>query len=350
MDETFVYGRLKPGPLNAITDVPGVRVAHVTHRRAPPDAVHTGLTVIAPLEVDYTEQSVFAGFHRLNGFGEVAGAHWIQETGILTTPIFLTSTYSLGTVRDALMLEPVRRGVLQRFHHPFIGETNDGFLNGYRGGLITPEDVELALQGLKSGPVEQGCVGGGTGMIAYGFKAGIGTASRLVETPFGPVTVGVLVQANHGRRADLRIDGRPLADYSKGSLTPEPRRTEDGSIIIVVATDAPLMPPQCTRLAQRAVLGLGRVGGLGHNSSGDFAVAFSTTNRLPALGGVIAEGLRMFPNDKMTPLFEATIEASEAAIINSLLAAETSAGVGGTKVWSLSREAMDRSITTYQAM
>jgi D-aminopeptidase len=243
-----------------------------------------------------------------------------------------------------MMLDPIRKAVLPRFHHPCIGETNDGFLNGRDGGHVTEAHVDDVLRGLRSGAVEEGCVGGGTGMMAYGFKAGIGTASRIAQTEVGAFTVGVLVQSNHGRRKDLRFEGISVGKLIGASRIPEPVRPEDGSIVMVVATDAPLIPTQCDRLAQRAVSGVGRVGSLGQNTSGEFAIAFSTANCLPALGGSVVDGLRMFPNDKISPLFEATIEATEAAVINSLLAAKTTEGANGAKAWALERSVLEKAL------
>ncbi len=350
MQSKIACGSLPPGPLNAITDVPGVRVGHVTIWQDAPLVKRTGITAIAPLAADYTEQSVFGGFHCFNGFGEFCGMHWLRETGVLTAPVLLTSSYSVGIARDAMMLDPVAKGVRTRFHHPCIGETNDAFLNGLGGGHLTAADVTQVLANMAGGPVAEGCVGGGTGMMAYGFKAGIGTASRIARTELGDFTVGVLVQSNHGRRKDLRFEGLPVGLHIGAGRVPDPHRAEDGSIIAVVATDAPLLPPQCNRLAQRAVIGIGRSGSPGHNSSGEFALVFSTANRLAALGGAIADGLRMFPNDRIiSPLFEAAIEATEAAIVNSLLAAVTTEGAGGARVHALDRATLAAAIADARA-
>ncbi len=347
-DGKVPYGSLPVGAWDAITDVQGVRVGHCTIWEEDPQPVRTGVTVISPLDADYTRESVFAGFHRYNGFGEFGGIHWLRESGVLTSPVFLTSSYSLGAVRDFLMMDPIGKGILPRFHHPCIGETNDGFLNGWGGGHVTPAHIAQAIGALTDGHVDEGCVGGGTGMMAYGFKAGIGTASRVVKTDFGQFTVGVLVQSNHGRRKDFRFNGIPLGDRLDASRVPNPQRVEDGSIVVVVATDAPLIPTQCDRLAQRAVAGISLAGGPGHNSSGEFVIAFSTANRLPALGGVIVENLMMFPNESIAPLFEATIEATGAAIVNSLLAAKTTKGIGGATVWALDRAVLEEAIREAQ--
>lgn len=336
-------GRLSSGIHDAITDVPGVRVGHATlvedGLAGEGSVARTGITAIHPLAEDYTDASVFAGFHRYNGFGEVAGTHWLAETGVLTSPILLTSTFSIGVARDTLLVDPLRRGVTQRFHHPLVAETNDGFLNDGPAQHVRPEHVRQALDLAASGPVPQGCVGGGTGMIAYGFKAGIGSASRMVDTELGRFTLGALVQANHGRRADLTVAGVPLGlligeDEVPGPGRGEPgrhadTRREEGSVIVVLATDAPLLPPQCTRLAQRAVAGLGRVGAFGYNGSGDFVLAFSTGNRLPARSGHPVRDITMFPNERLNPLLKAAVEVTEQAVVNALWHATTMTGRDG---------------------
>ncbi|WP_119677429.1 DmpA family aminopeptidase [Indioceanicola profundi] len=346
--QQFRIGNLPSGVHDAITDVPGVRVGHVTLVEDGPSVARTGITAIHPLEVDYTEASVFAGFHRYNGFGEVAGTHWLAETGILTSPILLTSTFSIGVARDTLLVDPLRRGVTRRFHHPLVAETNDGFLNDGPAQHIRPEHVRQAIDLAAPGPVPQGCVGGGTGMIAYGFKAGIGSASRLVETELGRFTLGALVQANHGRRADLTVAGLPLGRLIPETEVPGPgqvepgrtedRRREEGSIIVVLATDAPLLPPQCTRLAQRAVAGLGRAGAYGYNGSGDFVLAFSTANRLPAGDGRMVRDLLMFPNDRLNPLLKAAAEVAEQAVFNALWHAHDMTGRDGNAARALPRD------------
>jgi len=268
----------------------------------------------------------FAGAHRLNGNGELTGLEWIRESGLLTTPIGLTNTFSVGVVRDAIVAaqHDANRG---RWHLPVVGETYDGFLNEIEGMHVRAEHVFGALERASAGEVEQGAVGGGTGMICHGFKGGIGTASRMTEAGH---TVGVLVQANHGRRSRLTIDGIPVGRLlgPERIALPEPRADAgDGSIIVVVATDAPLLPHQCARIAQRSALGIARTGGAGENSSGDFALAFATGNRL-------ADGetqtVEMLANEQIDPLFYATIEATEEAIVNALLSAETMTGRSGT--------------------
>jgi D-aminopeptidase len=332
-------GQLSSGPHDAITDVAGVRVGHVTISRDSPDIVRTGISVVYPLAEDYLESSVFAGFHRFNGFGEFCGAQWIAETGLLTSPIFLTSSYSVGVVRDSVMMDPARRGQMRRFHHPCIGETN----------YVTPADVQEAMRRATAGPMEQGAVGGGTGMICHGFKGGIGTASRVVMNQDSAVTVGVLVQTNHGQRIDLRYDGAPVGRLIGPDQVPAPKRTDDGSIVVVVACDAPLLPDQCQRLAQRAVLGIGRTGGLGQNFSGDFVLAFSTGNRVPAIARSTTCGLSMFPNELLSPVFAAVVEATEAAIFNSMLHALDTTGRRGSKVWALTPMQLAESLRASRA-
>ena len=313
-------------PHDAITDVPGVRVGHCTVRRDPD--VRTGVTVVLPPELP-----LFAGAHRLNGNGELTGLEWVRESGLLTTPVGLTNTHSVGVVRDALVAAAIQDGT-DRWHLPVVGETWDGFLNDIDGMHVTREHVFAALESASDGPVEQGCVGSGTGMICHGFKGGIGTASR----PADEFVVGVLVQANHGRRSRLVVDGVPVGRELGPDVVPLPGGPEGaGSIIVVVATDAPLLPHQCERLAQRAALGVARTGGAGENSSGDLMLCFSTANRgLGASEGRIA--VEFVPNDAIDELFYATIEATEAAIVNALLAAETTTGRDGNVAHALPRD------------
>ena len=328
-------GYLPTGPLNAITDVAGVRVGHVTVIEENPHVLRTGVTAIHPLNVPYWEETVFAGFHNYNGFGEVTGSHWIEETGILTSPICISSAFSVGVLRDTLLANPQRNGIDERLHQPMAAETFDGVLNDGWHGPITRAHVEEALAAAKTGPVEEGAVGGGTGMMCHEFKGGIGTSSRLVNGPHGTFTVGALVQSNYGNRKDLTIDGVPVGRHIGYDITESPQRRDEGSIVIIVATDAPLLPPQCRRLARRAGIGLGRVGGFGSNRSGDFIIAFSTANRLPFQETGIVEGLKMYPNEDMNDLFRAVAEAVEEAIVNSMTAAETMQGRAGTIVHAL---------------
>jgi D-aminopeptidase len=348
-------GEGTPGPLNAITDVAGVRVGHATIIEGEGPLVvgqgpaRTGVTVIDPHGGDVWTEPVFAGCHILNGNGDMTGLEWIRETGLLHSPIAITNTHSVGIVRDTLISHAVRtreRGSAY-WSLPVVGETWDGRLSDIAGQHVRPEHVDAALADLRGGPVAEGSVGGGTGMLCHEFKAGIGTASRVLPAGMGGWTVGVLVQANYGRRGLLRIDGVPVGEAIPVNEVPspwgQPRQGiafdeglsgRGGSIIIVVATDAPLLPNQCARLAQRSGLGLARTGGLGATSSGDLFIAFATGNRgLPAgeappeAHGVIQ--LRALVDTALDPLFEATVEATEEAIANALVAAETMTGRDG---------------------
>jgi len=323
-------GSGEPGPLDGFTDVAGTRVGHDTLVEA--ESVRTGVTVIVP-----PETPLFAGCHRLNGNGELTGLEWVRESGLLTTPIGLTNTFSVGVVRDAIA---ARSADEDAWSLPVVGETWDGFLNDIRGQHVRAEHVEAAFESAVAGAVTEGSVGGGTGMVCHGFKGGIGTASRLV----GGYVVGVLVQANYGRRERFRVDGVPVGELI-GERVPEPREgargnrkvpplQEQGSIIAIVATDAPLLPHQCDRLAQRAGLGVGRMGGTGAHSSGDIFLAFATGNRgLGVEQGEVA--LRMLSDGEISPLYDAVIESTEEAILNAMLAAETMTGRGGNTVHAL---------------
>jgi D-aminopeptidase len=316
-------GGYEPGPENAITDVAGVRVGHTT--LIEDDAVRTGVTIVAP-----GERPVFAGAHRLNGNGELTGLEWVRESGLLTTPVGLTNTNSVGVVRDEL----ARLLAAEDWDLPVVGETWDGFLNDIRGRHVQPEHVAAAFETAAAGPVAEGNVGGGTGMVCHEFKGGIGTASRRV----GEWTVGVLVQANYGSRARFRVDGHPVGERI-GDRVPLPARGEPrgGSIIVLVGTDAPLLPGQCDRIAQRAGLGIGRMGGTGAHTSGDLFLAFATGNRVSEEADEPIP-LRMVPQMSMTPFFEAVIEATEESILNALLAAETMTGRDGNTVHALDHE------------
>jgi D-aminopeptidase len=329
-------GTLPPGELNAITDVPGVRVGHTT--LVDGESVRTGVTVVLPHEGNPWEEPVFAGPHRLNGNGELTGLEWIRESGMLTSPIGLTNTHSVGVVHDALIAAEVeRRAAGEDFWSlPVVGETWDGPLNDINGMHVRPEHARAALDAAAPGRVAEGNVGSGTGMICHEFKGGIGTSSRVVEAVGGHV-VGVLVQANYGRRERFRVEGVPVGAEIPADVVPlpgTPGAQPGGSIIVLVATDAPLLPGQCERLAQRAGLGIARVGGVGENSSGDLFLCFATGNRgLPA-GDLASENpltvpLTMVPNGRITPLFDAVVEATEEAILNALCAAETMSGHGG---------------------
>ena len=337
-------GRGQPGRHNAITDVPGVRVGHTTliAGQGPlvvgPGPVRTGVTVILPHDGKLSAEPLFAGSHRLNGNGEMTGLEWLREAGLLMAPIAITNTHSLGVVRDALVKWDIgQHAVPDLFWSlPVAAETWDGLLNDVNGQHVRAEHVFQALEQAASGPVPEGNVGGGTGMICHGFKGGIGTASRVLPEAAGGYTVGVLVQANHGRRDRLTVAGVPVGELIPASEVPLPGRVPEshqgaGSIIIVVATDAPLLPHQCERLAQRAGLGVARVGGLGEHSSGDLFLAFSTGNRgaIPhEFGdpGPLTAQIAVYSNSYINHLFAAVVEATEEAILNALLAAETMIG------------------------
>ena len=316
----IAIGEGRPGDRNAITDVDGVRIGHTTLIEG--DGVRTGVTVLV-----LPELPLFAGCHRLNGNGELTGLEWVRESGLLTTPIGLTNTFSVGVVRDAIAAISAEEDA---WALPVVGETYDGFLNDIRGQHVTAEHVHAALQEASGDAVEEGSVGGGTGMICHGFKGGIGTSSREADG----YTVGVLVQANYGRRSRFRVDGVPVGKLI-GDRVPEPQRPDEaGSIIGVVATDAPLLPHQCDRLAQRAGLGVGRMGGTGAHSSGDLFLAFATGNRGLASGEREVQ-LRMLSDTEITPFYDAVIEATEEAILNALLAAETMTGRDGNTAHAL---------------
>jgi D-aminopeptidase len=341
-DLGIVVGTLPTGPLNAITDVAGVRVGHTTliDGEGPLVVGHgpirTGVTVILPHDGDPGREPVFAGSHTLNGNGEMTGLEWVRESGMLTTPIGLTNTHSVGVVRDALVAASLAgREEVGPWSLPIVAETWDGYLNDVNGQHVRPEHVLGALATAAGGLVAEGSVGGGTGMKAFGFKAGIGTASRRVGEEHGGHTVGVLVQANHGRRERLAVDGVPVGREITQAAVPGPDlgSADAGSIIAVVATDAPLLPQQCRRLAERVSLGVARGGGGGENSSGDIFLAFATGNRglRPQLddGRPLTVPLEMLNDDHISELFWATIEATEEAILNSLVAAETMVGRDG---------------------
>ena len=318
-------GTLRTGPANAITDVAGVSVGHTTLVEG--EDVRTGVTVVLP-----PREPLFAGSHTINGNGELTGLEWIRDSGTLTTPIALTNTHSVGVVRDTLVAA-ARPGEWD-WSLPVVGETWDGVLNDINGFHVQPEHVVAAFAAAKDGPVEEGSVGGGTGMICHGFKGGIGTASRVVEDGW---TVGVLVQANYGRRPRLRVNGIPVGTRIGADVVPLPPSGADpgaGSIIVLIATDAPLLPGQCERVARRAGFGIARTGGMGERSSGDFALCFATGNR-----GLLADeselALRMVDDGRINAFYEAVIDAVEESILNSMLASETMSGRDGNTVHGL---------------
>ena len=369
-----------PGPLNAITDVAGVEVGMTTlisgegALKVGTGPVRTGVTAILPRGRTSTDQ-VFAGWFSLNGNGEMTGTTWIEEAGFLEGPVFITNTHSVGSVRDASIkwgLEHHRQSA-QPWSLPVVAETWDGFLNDINGFHVTPEHVFAALEGARPGRVAEGNVGGGTGMRCYGFKCGTGTSSRKIDVRFGGHTVGVLVQANHGTRDLLRIAGVPVgqelpqpppaargAGMEIGPVGPvgpigpigptgNDALGEIGSIIIVVATDAPLLPHQLKRVARRASLGLARTGSVSSNGSGDIFIAFSTAN--PGAGGAreVAQ-VAMMSNDRIGAVFEATVQATEEAIVNALVAAETMRGAGGRQLEAISHEALRQVLRKYDRL
>jgi D-aminopeptidase len=366
-------GLLEPGEHDAITDVAGVRVGHTTLiRGAGPlvvgeGPVRTGVTVVVPHDDDVWTEPVFAGCHRLNGNGELTGLEWVRESGLLGGVVGITNTHSVGVVRDALVAHAARAHERDSvfWSLPVVGETYDGALNDINGFHVTRAHVDEAIQAAHAGPVEQGNVGGGVGMICHEFKGGIGTASRRVPPADGGWTVGALVQANYGDRDLLRIDGVPVGEAIPLSEVPSAWDDEaavdghatdarpalsssrmgpgGGSIIVVLATDAPLLPHQCERLAQRATLGLGRMGSYASHGSGDLFIAFATGNRgLSRTAGErdprqVVE-TRMVVDRAISPLFQAAVEATEAAVINALLNAETLTGRDGITAHALDHE------------
>jgi D-aminopeptidase len=351
-----------PGPLNSITDVKGIEVGHTTlisgegKLQVGIGPVRTGVTAIIPRGKQSVNDPVFAGWFSLNGNGEMTGTTWIEESGFLEGPIMITNTHSVGVVRDATIAWRVKHGPPDPSGYwwslPIVAETYDGFLNDTNGFHVKANHVFEALDGAKPGAVAEGNVGGGTGMMCYGFKGGIGTSSRKLDQNASGYTVGVLVQANFGRRNQLRIAGVPvgteITDGTPTSKFGEPR-DDVGSIIIVVATDAPLLSHQLKRLARRAALGVARTGSSSGNGSGDIFVAFSTANpEANKPTGTVQ--LSMLPNERMNPLFEATVQATEEAIINALVAAETMAGIDGHKVFALPHDRLKQVLKKYNRM
>jgi D-aminopeptidase len=341
-DLGIVVGGGTPGARNAITDVPGVHVGHRTLVEG--DAIRTGVTVVLPHAGRIGRDAAFAGCHRLNGNGEMTGLEWVRESGMLTSPIGLTNTHSVGAVRDALVAVDVEQRPPEELSWslPVVAETWDGLLNDINGQHVRSEHVREAIAAATAGPVAEGAVGSGTGMICHGFKGGIGTASRVAPAAAGGHVVGVLVQANHGRRHRLAVNGAPVGAAIGADEVPIPSAAAQGagSIIVVVATDAPLLPHQCDRLAQRAALGIARTGGVGENSSGDLILAFATGNPVlgPGEGGApppLTQPLRMLSDRFIDAYFDATVEATEEAILNALVAAQTTTGRGGVTAHAL---------------
>lgn len=350
-----------PGKLNAITDVEGIEVGHTTLITGQgklivgEGPVRTGVTAILPRGKKY--DPVFAGWYSLNGNGEMTGTTWVEESGFLEGPIMITNTHSVGIVRDAVIeweyknkyFDPLPNRPDVFWALPVVAETYDGTLNDINGFHVKKEHVFNALNEAKSGKVEEGNVGGGTGMICHRFKGGIGTSSRILTINGNKYTLGVLVQANYGNRESLTISGVPVGKEIT-DLMPEndPLKKDEGqgSIIVVVATDAPLLPNQLKRLARRVPIGIGRMGGFASNGSGDIFIAFSTANT-GAANREEDQNILMIPNDKMSTLFEATAQATEESILNALISAETMIGKNNTKVYELPEDRLIEILKKY---
>jgi len=351
-----------PGPLNAITDVAGVTVGHTTlisgegKLQVGNGPVRTGVTAVLPRGKDSMNNPVFAGWFSQNGNGEMTGTTWVEESGFLEGPVMITNTHSVGVVRDAVIQWRVQHGQPDPTGYwwslPVVAETWDGWLNDINGFHVKPADALHAIDSAHGGAVEEGNAGGGTGMICNGFKGGIGTSSRKLDEKSGGYRVGVLVQCNYGTRKNLRIAGVPVgreipedAAYANTAFAQEDR----GSIIVVVATDAPLLAHQLKRIARRVTLGLGRLGSTSGNGSGDIFIAFSTANSGAAKPDGLAQ-LTMLPNDQMNPLFEATVEATEEAVVNAMVAAETMTGIENHKVISLPHDKLRAMLKKYNRL
>ena len=351
-----------PGPLNAITDVAGVTVGHTTlisgegKLQVGNGPVRTGVTAVLPRGKDSMNNPVFAGWFSENGNGEMTGTTWVDESGFLEGPVMITNTHSVGVVRDAVIQWRVQHGQPDPTGYwwslPVVAETWDGWLNDINGFHVKPADALHAIDSAHGGAVEEGNAGGGTGMICNGFKGGIGTSSRKLDEKSGGYRVGVLVQCNYGMRKNLRIAGVPVgreipedAAYANTAFAQEDR----GSIIVVVATDAPLLAHQLKRIARRVTLGLGRLGSTSGNGSGDIFIAFSTANSGAAKPDGLAQ-LTMLPNDQMNPLFEATVEATEEAVVNAMVAAETMTGIENHKVIGLPHDKLRAVLKKYNRL
>ncbi|HUH96452.1 MAG TPA: P1 family peptidase [Anaerolineales bacterium] len=341
-----------PGPLNSITDVEGIEVGYATIIEGP--ATRTGVTIIHP-RGKRDHDPVYAGHSAFNGNGEMTGAAWVEEGGFLEGPIGITNTHSVGVVRDAIIDWQIRHGAMfQKWSCPVVGETADGWLSDMNGFHVRAEHVWLALESAAAGAVAEGNLGGGTGMICYEFKGGSGTSSRRLPADLGGWTIGALVQANFGRRYQLTISGVPVgkhltsdAPFSHGA---NPFRGDDGSLIVILATNAPLLPHQLKRLARRATIGMSRTGSVGGNGSGDIFLAFSTANRGaadPASGIAAVESLS---NDHLDPLLAASAYATEEAIINALVAAETMTGRDGLTVRALPHAELQKLMQEYRSV
>ena len=340
------------GAMNAITDVKGVEVGHTTLISGDVTSpggggpVRTGVTAILPRGKN-SNAPVFAGWFTENGNGEMTGTTWVEESGFLEGPVMITNTHSVGIVRDAVIAWRLKHGGVDKEGYawslPVVAETWDGYLNDINGFHVKAEDAFHALDSAHGGRVDEGNVGGGTGMICNEFKGGIGTASRVLDTKYGGYTVGVLVQCNYGQRDQLRIAGVPVGREIAG---PKVWDDDVGSIIVVVATDAPLIPTQLNRVAKRVTLGLGRDGSYSGDGSGDIFVAFSTAN-LGAASSTGVHSLSMLPNDRINPVFLATVQATEEAVVNAMIAAETMTGIKGHTVIALPHDRLQELLKKY---
>lgn len=344
-----------PGPLNAITDVKGVEVGYTTlisgngPLKVGVGPVRTGVTAILPRGKESSDP-VFAAWFTENGNGEMTGTTWVQESGFLEGPVMITNTHSVGVVRDAVIAwrikhHPPKPGAYS-WSLPVVAETWDGYLNDIDGFHVKPTDVFHALDTAQGGPIAEGNVGGGTGMICNEFKGGTGTSSRVVDAKYGGYTVGVLVQCNYGQRDQLRIAGVPVGREIPGNTI---WNDDVGSIIVVVATDAPLIPTQLKRLAKRVPLGIARDGTYSGNGSGDIFIAFSTANP-GAAGSAGIRQIGMLPNDRMNPLFLATVQATEEAVINAMVAAKTMTGINGHTVIALPHDKVREILKKYNRL
>ena len=353
-----------PGKFNAITDVKGVEVGHSTiisgsgKNIIGKGPVRTGVTAIFPRGKKFNP--VYANWYSLNGNGEMTGTTWITESGFLETPIMITNTNSVGVVRDAVLKWFVDTNWYGNddwwYTYPVVGETYDGFLNDIYGFHVQEQHVYEAINNASPGPVTEGNVGGGTGMLTLGFKGGIGTASRKVKINNKTYTIGALVQSNFGSKRNLTISGVPVGKELKDTLNvvfnapPSNKRQEgDGSIIVIVATDAPLLPHQLKRITHRISIGIGVVGGRGSNGSGDIFLAFSTANPR-AFDRKNERSIKSFPNDKITPLFEATVQTVEESIINAMIAAETMEGINNNKAYALPHDTLIEVLKKYNRL
>ncbi|PTL78825.1 P1 family peptidase [Vitiosangium sp. GDMCC 1.1324] len=366
------------GPLNAITDVPGVAVGHTTlvsgegKLSVGKGPVRTGVTAVFPRGRDQVAEPVFAATYALNGNGEMTGTTWVNESGLLSGPVMLTNTNSVGVVRDAVVAWGARRNLAWELALPVVAETYDGILNDINGFHVKQEHATRALEEARGGPVPEGNVGGGTGMICHGFKGGIGTASRKLPEALGGYTLGVLVQCNYGSRRLFSVEGVPVGEEIRdlqscytgsetpsspflramrpcaqsASLTTSTIPEGMGSIIVLVATDAPLLPHQLARIARRVPLAIGKMGGLGEDSSGDIFLALSTQPTRPPADSPVAR-VSSLDNEHLNPLFEATVQATQESILNAMLAADTQTGADGVRVFALPQDRLVQALRKY---